>query len=698
MFMQFMPLVGGTFIGPVSWSQAQQFPAAQVILPGNPSYPHQNTWRTVWDHINDPSIHLQKSLPLPHATSHLIGGTDVLNGDFLQISATLPGQSIKTYIDTRVNAASAAATTNFAPSARYEISGADPLYGNLIPISSSSPSTDIKTYVDSSIAALSGSYPSTATFTTVTNTTALQIGTSSVIKFWNGSAYVAGISSDNTNLAVRTPLNTGQINLGNQSAANAYGSVSASGYAIGSSIFGPTSGNMNGPFSIAGDVSVNRAQSGASTKGLINMGASADGAYFSYNVDAANLFYFSKGATINGSINVVGGTVSLGSYLNASSGGLLLSGIPLQITNGTGLAILGSDANGSLELRTTLSSGTPFIDFTQGSTGATTPNYTSRLALTADGLRLATTSGFGALFVSINGGYTAGSGDIGVARSSVQGAVFFGSSVGGGSLDYGVNASGVFSFGVNSTVISQIKADGSYSIGSSLYGATSATVNGTITSQKAIYAKTGIAFSGASGFSFTDSGASFDTGMFSNGTGDLRFYTGSSNLALRFSSLNATFGGDILSTGLISAANISTTAAITVGSNLTLTGNLSAGGTTISKFRVKNMVELGWNPSTSNTGYAYPNKVMLAYSTGTIDAIRLSALTTDASTQTTFNITKNGAVIGTIALPNGQKTAKALPTIANTPIAEGDQLQAVCTTAGTSTGVTVTLEVSQFVQ
>jgi hypothetical protein len=213
---------------------------------------------------------------------------------------------------------------------------------------------------------------------------------------------------------------------------------------------------------------------------------------------------------------------------------------------------------------------------------------------------------------------------------------------------------------------------------------------------KSIQASTGLTFAGTNGFVFTGSGAAFDTGMFSNGAADLRFFTGAGTPALTLISGAATFAGAITTSAGVNAATLTTTGNASVGGNLTLTGTLSAGTTTITKFRHKSLINLGNSMTTTATSFAYPNIVIPAYSSGTIDAVRLSAIAADGtSTQSTWQITKNGAVIATISLPNGQKTAKNFPITNPTPIAEGDQISAVCTVAGTSVGVAVLVEVSQ---
>jgi hypothetical protein len=222
-------------------------------------------------------------------------------------------------------------------------------------------------------------------------------------------------------------------------------------------------------------------------------------------------------------------------------------------------------------------------------------------------------------------------------------------------------------------------------------------VNGTITANKAIYAQTGITFTGTSGYTFTGN-TTGDTGLFSNAPGDLRLYTaGSPALTFQNSGNLAIFAGAVTVGTTLTSTSLAVSGAITAGS-LILNGALQAGNTSITKFRVKSAMSLGYVAGVASTSNVYPNTVTINYTGGQIEAIRLSAVSADGTgTATTFQIKKNGVVIATIALPTGGQTAIAYPIVNPTPLVVGDQLQAFCTVAGTATGVSVIAELSQYV-
>jgi hypothetical protein len=281
-----------------------------------------------------------------------------------------------------------------------------------------------------------------------------------------------------------------------------------------------------------------------------------------------------------------------------------------------------------------------------------------------------------------------------VARSSAAGVVYFGSN-GQTGLDFGVTSNGYWTYTIAGTTAAQIKTDGSYLVGTSSFGATAALVNGNLTANKAIIAGLGSGYNATSGYSFVGTP---DTGLFSSVAGDLRLVTAGAP-ALLFSNGGslATFSNSVVVTSALTAQSLTTTGNTVVDGNLTVNGTLYAGTSAITKFRVKGTHQLGYVAGPASTSSTYPNTVVVAYTGGQIEGIRLAAVTADTTaTQTTFNILKNGQVIGNISLSNGAKTAFQFPLTMPTPIAGGDQLQAVCTTAGTATGITVTLEYSQF--
>jgi hypothetical protein len=688
---QFLPLIGGSLTGIIGWAAAQTFPAAGVTVT-NPSYKHQGYWKTLADHIADSTVHAVVGPPLSHASSHEIGGTDLLTGDQLQITLKPGSGSIKSYVDTTVARATAGVSNNFAPSSRYAIGGADPLYGTTIAIASTASSISIKSYIDSSISgAIVGGYPTSPTFTTISLS-----GTAATIAFTAGPLLLSSqgnilLLSDANNLNIKSPTSNGAINFGNGTTATLYGSLSRSGYTIGATVIGPSGSVIDGPLTVNSTLLLNASDSSLPGAATINWGGPGAGV-LSYNADVANSFYFNENLSIAGSIGIAAGsdisinntwTISTRSSVVANPG-IKSDGVNVNLNAKNGGTIgIGSDM-----------SSLAAINFGPSAAWATI----SALGLQMGSSTYSATAASIAGLVAVNGGFAASAGDFGLARNGNSAIIYWGQGATAAFQDYGLTSNGYFTFGTRATgTLSQIKSDGSYLTGSSSYGPQAATVNGTITAEKAIYAQTGIAFAGVDGFVFTGDTAG-STGMFSIGPGDLRLYTvGTQALAFTNNGTLATFIGAVGVGTALTTNSLTVSAGATVG-NLTINGTLNGGSTTISKFRVKSSMDLGYIAGTSSTGNVYPNRVVPGYTGGQIEVIRLSAVTADStSTATTFNITKNGQVIGTVSLPNGSKTAQAFPITNPTPITAGDQIQAVCTVAGTSVGVSVSLELSQFV-
>jgi len=246
---------------------------------------------------------------------------------------------------------------------------------------------------------------------------------------------------------------------------------------------------------------------------------------------------------------------------------------------------------------------------------------------------------------------------------------------------------------VSAVSIAQIKPDGTYLVGNSSFGPTGATVVGNLAASANVSAGLGIAYNGTAGYSFA---ATPDSGLFSTGVGDLRLVVGGS-AAVTLSPSLLTVDTALTVTGNATAAALTTTAGLTAGTDLTVNGRLLGGGTAISKFRLKGNLDLGTIAGPAATSNTYPNTIAVNYAGAQIEGVWLTAASADTdTTATTFNIVQNGAVIATIALGPGATSAFAYPLLNPTPLHGGDQLQAVCTAAGTASGATITLEFSQF--
>lgn len=673
----FLPLTGGTLLGPVSWSAGQTFSSSGVTV-GNPAYKHSGIWRTLDDHINDGSIHRVVGPPQIHSASHELGGSDQLYGDQVAISATTPTVTVKQYVDTQVAASTGAVATNYAPSTYYAIGGNDPLYSTSISVNAASASTSIKTYVDGQIANLQIAGGSNPTFNSVTVST----GT---INFSNNTPAISSagalvLSGDGVNTLVTTVDSNGLVKFGNQGNSSAYGTISSTGYSIGSTNIGPTSGVINGPLTSNYDLQTNRSSGGQGNQGAIQFGASVSGAYVSYNIDAANTFFVSQPLTVNGGLSVAAGnTFSVNNIINIGSTPTVTSlpsirsysgSLYLNATNSNSI-LLGSD-------NVTLST----IGLGPNSNWAT---------FDVNGLHL------GSSVVSGSGASITGPISSAGYLQSLSSTLLLGASGSGLQIDYGVSTNSALTISVAGSAISKLQVDGTTVTGSSSYGPLGARVNGSIIAQKNVAAGPGIAFGGAGGFTFTGTTNS-DTGLFSTGGSDLRLVTGgTSALAFQNAGSLASFSGSVNVAQAITTNSLTASGNATFNGNLVVNGILYAGTSAIQKFRVKNIINLGFNASTTSTATTYPNIAVPGFVGAQIEAIRLGAITADGtSTQSTFSIFKNGQLIGTIALPNGSTTALAYPINGTEPIQAGDQLHATCTQAGTSTGVTVELEMSQF--
>lgn len=676
----FLPLAGGTLSGPVVFAPGQSFPSTQVTI-GDPAYPHVGIHRTLADHLADPTIHRQPGPPLVHAASHELGGGDMLFGDQIAINAANNTQSIKSYVDAAV-AAVGTPTAGFAPATRYAISGADPLYASSIAINASNQTTDVVSYVNAQIAAqvASGGGGVNPSYTSVTITGAAGLTFTSPFKITSVGNKIV-LSGDGTNLFISPAGASGVINLGTQTSSSAYGTFSANGYAIGGTSIGGSSGTIGGALSVQGDLVVSRQSLTAPTVGEVQFGIGT-GAVISYNADVANAFYVSAPITFSkainlaagGSITFAGGIVVAGTAQNQAQAGIRSDGTLLSIYAKDGSSILLGVDNVSLTS----------IQYGPGGAWGT---------LNATGWHSGATN-LSATGATIGGSLTA-NGALISAQAPAAGQLLLGSSGGAGGLDFGDTANGVFTFSIAGTSKLQVAADGSLVLvgTSTSYGPALATVVGNVAASRNISAGLGTTYNGTSGFSFA---GVTDTGVFSSGEGDLRLVV-ANTVALDISATLITVNENLVATGSIAANTMSTVGALSVGTDLTITKRLFAGGSTITKFRVKGHIDLGYIAGTVATSSIYPNKVIVGYVGGTIDAIRLSVVTADTtSTQTAFNILLNGAVIGTVTLGNGATTALAYPVTNPQPIAAGDQLHCVCTSAGTATGALITIELSQF--
>ena len=694
---QYMPLMGGAFTGTVTFVPSQSFDSRQVKVT-NPGYPHASAWQSVADHIADPTVHQQPGAPLQHAPSHEIGGADPLYGSLIGISPSQPGISIQNWAQSVVNAASAAYTTNFAPASWYEIGGNSPLYGNLIGININNPNEDIKTYIDTSIAAAgSGGYPQNP----ILNSMVLS-GTASSISFANGPGTitaqgVAWLSTDGINTAIATRGNAGQITFGNQVTSNLFGTLSASGYTIGGTVIGSTASVFAGTLTTNNDIWVSRTALSSATSGAIHFGSAGQGAYLSYNSDFTGQFYLADSLVANGDISLMSG-----SYLTVGGGNLQFGGI----LNSTICAGIATSPSG-LDLRIVAQEGgkigigydnTSLVKINLGPTASW--GYFSSSGLTMGSTVISQYASNLSGPLSVNGAFIGQAGDISGARAPGQGVFWFGQGATAGTLDYGVTTPSSFTFSSSGSnvVYSQIGSDGTYLVGSSSYGPLQATVNGILTANSGIYAQTGVTFAGTSGYTFTGNGTG-DTGMFSSGPGDLRFYTSSVKaLCFQNTGQQAVFVNNVTVPGNLTSQTIAASGNVIVGGNLTLNNSLYAGTTTISKFRTKDMLDLGYHSGVVAASAIYMATPVPNFSGGQIENLWISTITPDTnSTQTTFNILKNGIIIGQVSLTNGATISSNYPTINPTPITMGDQLHAVCTTVGTATGVNISVEVSQFV-
>jgi hypothetical protein len=658
---QFLPLVGGALGGPVTFATGQQFAGSQVTVV-NPTYPHRGYWKTLADHIADPTVHLTAGPPQAHAPTHSIGGSDPLYGDSVSVSLSSPNVSIKNYIDTAVAGASALATTSYAPASYYEIGGAQPLYGNLIAINSSNPSTNIQSYIGTQIvAALGGSFSLNPTFSTVTLSST---GTASLNFSGNLLVYAGGealLSSNGTNTTVLSPSAGGLVTFGNTVSSSAFGTIGSVGYSTGSSYYGPTAANVNGALTVGSDIAVSRSASSAPTVGKIGFGGAGSSAYLSWNLDESSGFYLSQPLTVNGAINFLGGSaividnLSLGPIPTTSSYG----GVGVNASGGLvlgakeGQSILIGSPNTNLSTITFGPSGSwaqfgPGTATFSGSAGVVVNNH-----LTAN---------IGFFNTTLYSGSNPGSGWINLGNNPVV----------NGQLDFGMTYTNSFTFTGATSIYGVLSATG-LALGSSTYGPTNATIVG-----------------GATAASLTATSAVTSPSLVVAGSGSVNVLSSS-----KISAASA-------SVGVLSATAVNTTSLVCSGSAthgpLILTNVVqTSGGQIISNWRVLQSLFLGSTvgPASANANnfpvIAFPN-----YHGGKIEAFHITATNADSSTATTATIFKNGSSIGTVALTSSQITG--LTTLGSpVVINQGDYVQAILTTLGTAAGISVSIDVSQYV-
>jgi hypothetical protein len=683
--MQFMPLSGGVFVGPVLFSVGQTLPGSGVLVP-NPSYPHTGVHQTLLDHVNDPMIHLGPSLPLTHAFTHAVSGADPLYGDQTGVSAGLPGITIKGYVDTAIANVTQNLIAPVAASTWYEIGGFDPLYGNLISINAASGSIDIKTYVDTSLTnALAGPFPLNPSFQSVTLSSTGNL-------LFTGAAGISSsgsliLTTDAVNLNLSAPTSGGLVTVGSYANPAGYGAFGPSGYTVGSTNIGPLGGAVNGSLAVNGDLSLSRSAAGNSAQGQLDFGLTSANAYLSWNADVGSGFMLSQSLQVAGPVTLLASNslsieneFMLGTVFNHA----LTPGLRTDGSNAFLYALDGASLYFGYD-NVTLTS---LVIGPTGTWGTWDTNgiHIGGSTVNASGTVL---SGW----LTTGGATVASSGDIGLARSTNSGLLSFGSAA--ATLDFGVGTAGYFSFSISGSGSASIRGDGTYLCGNSSYGPSSALVSGAISSTRSIAAGTGTTSGG-----FTFGGLSNNSGLYSlNATTMVLMVSGTT--AETITPAGASFAVPLTAAAGVSATTLGTSGNASVGGSLTVAGPMLAGGTTITRYRVKTPLPLGYiagTIATTGANSVFPATVAIGYTGGQVEAIWMSSLTADGTgTATTLNILQNGTNIGTIIMPGGGTTALSYPLVNPTPVNARDVFQAVVTQAGGATGVYVVLELSEFI-